>query len=139
MAVRLRLILTARVLAEILRYEVVVALRGFRGVHYGLNRPLPPRKCQEGIESAVREAVETVTTLYWRRVLCLERSVITARVLHRYGVAAEVVIGYRLKPFAGHAWVEIDGQVVNDSPGCAEKLHVLERFRPALAAVYESH
>ena len=133
---RLRLILMVRVLAEILRYEVVVALRGFRGVHYGLSRPLPPRKCLEGIESAVREAVEAVTTLYWRRVLCLERSVITARVLHAYGVSAEVVIGYRLKPFAGHAWVEVDGQVVNDSPGYAEKLHVLERFRPA---VYESY
>ena len=65
---------------------------------------------------------------YWKRVLCLQRAVVTARLLRRYGFDAEVVIGCRNAPFTGHAWVEIAGAVVNDSPGYQQKLCVLDRF-----------
>jgi hypothetical protein len=42
-------------------------------------------------------------------------------------VAAEMVIGYRPSPFFSHAWVEVNGSIVNDSPAYQEKLLVLER------------
>ncbi len=38
-----------------------------------------------------------------------------------------MVIGAQLLPFHSHAWVEVDGQVVNDKPYIAEIFQVLER------------
>jgi hypothetical protein len=37
-----------------------------------------------------------------------------------------LVIGYRLLPFFSHAWVEIEGLVVGDSPAYKTRLRVLE-------------
>jgi hypothetical protein len=45
-----------------------------------------------------------------------------------YGTQADVVIGYRLAPFLAHAWVEVGGRVVNDSPAFQRRLQALERF-----------
>jgi hypothetical protein len=53
--------------------------------------------------------------MYWKRVLCLQSSAATTRLLRITGNSAELVIGYRLEPFFGHAWVECGGSVVNDS------------------------
>jgi hypothetical protein len=44
------------------------------------------------------------------------------------GIPAEVVIGYRAAPFFSHAWVEVAGRVVNDSPIYQMRLQVLERL-----------
>jgi len=38
------------------------------------------------------------------------------------------VIGYRAAPFFSHAWVEVAGRVVNDSPIYQMRLQVLERL-----------
>src|SRR5688572_29550810 len=100
-------ILLIRVFWELIRYELVFTTRGFRGVHYGLLRRVRCRAHRESFESVVCRTVDVVSSLYWRRVLCLQRSVITARVMHTYGIAAEVVIGYRFTPFMGYAWVEV--------------------------------
>jgi len=36
------------------------------------------------------------------------------------------VIGYQTGPFFGHAWVEVDGRVVNDAEVYKQRLHVLD-------------
>ena len=123
------MLLMIRVFWEILRYEVIVSIFGFRGVHRGLRR-LRNRTSREEVLPAVCRAVDIVCAFYWKRILCLQRSVITARVMHAYGIAADVVIGYRFAPFFSHAWVEVNGQVVNDHTGLPDKLQVLERVRP---------
>jgi hypothetical protein len=38
-----------------------------------------------------------------------------------------MVIGAQLMPFRAHAWVEVDGRVVNDKPYAAEVYTVLDR------------
>jgi hypothetical protein len=48
--------------------------------------------------------------------------------LRAYGAQADVVVGYRLAPFLAHAWVEVGGRIVNDSPAFRRSLQVLERF-----------
>src|SRR6185503_4534638 len=93
-------VLVIRVLWELIRYELVFATRGFRGVHKGLSEEVRCRVHLDSFESVVCKTVDVVSSLYWRRVLCLQRSVITARVMHAYGIAAELVIGYRFIPFA---------------------------------------
>jgi len=72
-------------------------------------------------------AVDMACIWYWREVLCLQRSAATACLLKRYGVAAQLVIGTRQTPFKAHAWVEVDGRVVNDKPYIGETYAVVER------------
>ena len=69
-----------------------------------------------------------ILPFYWKPVKCLQRSVVTARALRAYGIDADVVIGYRLAPFLSHAWVEVGGRIVNDSPVFQHRLQVLERI-----------
>jgi hypothetical protein len=124
-----RALLYLHVIAELMRHDVIQAVLGFEGVH----RTTQPRKCRQRsstteLEATVCEAVESILPLYWKRVRCLQRSVATARVLKGYGIHAEVVIGYRPAPFLAHAWVEVGGRIVNDSPVFQSRLRVLERF-----------
>lgn len=73
------------------------------------------------------QAVDLAAVLYFRRVLCLQRSAATACLLKRYGFHAQLVIGVQQLPFAAHAWVEMDGLVVNDKPYISDIYSVLAR------------
>jgi hypothetical protein len=64
---------------------------------------------------------------YPKEVLCLQRSAATACLLKHYGVPAQMVIGAQQMPFRSHAWVEVEGRVVNDKPYIPEMYSVLER------------
>jgi len=118
--------LVLRALWELARYEAISALRGFGYIQTRLKRQSfgakPP---DHEREQAICNAVLLATCLYWKPVLCLQRSVCAVRLLRKYGIAAKLVIGYRPAPFFSHAWVEVDGRVVNSSPGYKKRLHVL--------------
>ena len=73
-------------------------------------------------------AVDLACALYFKRVLCLQRSAATTILLRRNGEKAELVIGAQLIPFRSHAWVEIKGQVVNDKPYLPQVFQVLDRL-----------
>jgi len=108
-----------RVLWELLRYDILFALRGMEGV-----RPA-------ALTSAEREicaAMQSAAPFYWKRVRCLQRSTVTARLMREQGIPAEVVIGYRPVPFFSHAWVEVGGRVSNDSPVYKMQLQIVDRF-----------
>lgn len=72
-------------------------------------------------------AIDLASALYPFQVLCLQRSAATTVLLRRHGWKAELVIGTQILPFKSHAWVEIDGQVINDKPYMHEIYRVLER------------
>lgn len=72
-------------------------------------------------------AVDRAATYYYKRAWCLQRSATTVCLLRLRGIAAELVIGARKMPFAAHAWVELDGQVLNNSPIVRDLYTVLER------------
>lgn len=71
-------------------------------------------------------AVDMACIWYWKEVLCLQRSAATACLLKRYGVPAQMMIGAQQTPFKAHAWVEVNGRVVNDKPYMREKYAVLD-------------
>ena len=73
------------------------------------------------------DAVDWGCVFYFRRVLCLQRSAATAVLLRRHGQNAQMVLGVQLLPFLSHAWVEVEGHVVNDKPYMSEIFQVLER------------
>jgi hypothetical protein len=120
---RLRL----RVLWELVRYDVVSRISGFAGVRRRM-RPARESARPRARVDAVCQAVGCMTSFYWKPLLCLQRSIVTARVLRANGIQAEVVIGYRASPFFSHAWVEVGGRVVNDSSAYQTKLQLLDRF-----------
>ena len=118
-----------RVLVELIRYDVVHAVGGFKSVHASVKTtPVAPTDGRDGIVSRTCDAVSLASCFYWKPVLCLPRAVVTTRLLRRFGVRAQMVIGYRPSPFFSHAWVEVDGRIVNDSPAYQERLLVLERL-----------
>src|ERR1700678_2661400 len=124
-----RSLLYFRLIKELLRYDLTEAMLGFQGVHSGPQPRKPSRRSSSPeLEATVCEAVRRVLPFYWKRVRCLQCSVVTARVLRAYGSQADVVIGYRQAPFQAHAWVEVGGRIVNDSPAFQRRLQVLERF-----------
>lgn len=73
------------------------------------------------------DAVDMACIWYWKEALCLQRSAATACLLKNYGVRAQLVIGAQQTPFKAHAWVEVDGQVVNDKPYMPEIYGILDR------------
>jgi hypothetical protein len=72
-------------------------------------------------------AVDLACVFYFRQVMCLQRSAATTLLLRRHGWEAEMVIGAQMLPFKSHAWVEINGVVVNDKPYMSDIYRVLER------------
>jgi hypothetical protein len=72
-------------------------------------------------------AMDMACIWYWKEALCLQRSAATACLLKRYGIPAQLVIGAQHMPFRAHAWVEVDGRVVNDKPYVREIYAVLDR------------
>src|SRR5579871_1684619 len=106
--------LYSRVLWELLRYDLVLACRGFHGVRPRNRKRNPECSVQNPLlEATVCEAVKSVAPLYWKPIRCLQRSIVTARLMRERGIPAEVVIGYTPVPFFSHAWVEVAGRVVN--------------------------
>jgi hypothetical protein len=73
------------------------------------------------------DAVDLACVLYFKRVLCLQRSAATAVMLRGYGWDAAMVIGVQILPFQSHAWVECQGTVVNDKTYIRDIYRVLER------------
>lgn len=80
---------------------------------------------------AVRQtcrAMNKATRAYIKHAWCLQRSAACVCLLRRQGVPAELVLGVRTFPFAAHAWVELDGRVLNDSLDYVEGFLVLDRI-----------
>jgi hypothetical protein len=72
-------------------------------------------------------AMDLACVFYLKRVRCLQRSAATTILLRRYGWKPEMVTGAQLLPYEFHAWIEIDGVVVNDKPYMHEIYQELER------------
>ena len=75
----------------------------------------------------VCSAVNLACIWYWKEALCLQRSAATTCVLRQQGIRAEMVIGAQQMPFRAHAWVEVDGHVVNDNSYTPEMYSVMDR------------
>jgi hypothetical protein len=107
----------------LVRYDVVYTLLKRPLLRLPAAKPLAP--ADRELEPSLCDAVLTATCLYWKPVLCLQHSVCLARLLRARGVRARLIIGYRAVPFFSHAWVEVDGRVVNDSPAYKSRLQIL--------------
>jgi Transglutaminase-like superfamily len=127
--------------------EMGLRLFGFRRWKELIEEFFLPDSLAEGLaaesegEMALRvtRAVRSVELHGPSRPNCLERSMTLWWLLRRAGVPGELHIGARKQGerFEAHAWVELHGQVLNDSP---EVHHHYSRFdAPIAPAMTESH
>jgi hypothetical protein len=120
------LILRAYVLLT--SFEWALARNEFARIHarvrnHRVQQPKGAISCEE-----VCRAINLACVLYFKEVQCLQRSAALVCLLRQQGIAATLVIGAQRLPFKAHAWAEVDGRVVNDSPSSIELYGVLERL-----------
>lgn len=109
-------------------FDLVLVMRNFATLHRIVrnwkvaDKSVPP-------EGTIRvcEAVNRACIWYPKRALCLQRSAVTACLLRSVGAEAQMVIGAQKLPFKAHAWVEVDGQAVNERTDVRSIYGVWER------------
>jgi hypothetical protein len=106
----------------------VALLAGFARVHDRIRRCPVRRVSNRPAVDDVVWAVDEACVWYVKRAACLQRSAVATWLLRRHGVPAALVIGYRPVPFESHAWVEVDGAIVNDRPQYQRVFAVLDRL-----------
>lgn len=111
----------------LLRFELYLKRENFGALYERVHNYPLGRNEQRATTNQICRAVDTASIWYWKEVLCLQRSAATSCLLRRYGIPAEMVIGIRQLPFQAHAWVEVEGQVVNDRLHTRERYTVLDR------------
>lgn len=80
----------------------------------------PSRAPDEAVERAAYH-VALAAAFFPGRAICLEQSLTLYVLLRRRGTPAELKLGVQPFPFAAHAWVELDGQPVNEDPEAVAK------------------
>ena len=121
-------LLVAEAIAWLLLFDLL-ALTGFASVHaFTKSRLVVELEPQPDVTARVCRAVEEACIWYFKRAYCLQRSAVAAWMLRRRGVAAQLVIGFRPAPVDSHAWVEVNGSVVNDRPQYQKFFRVLDRL-----------
>jgi len=120
--------LVLRAYLNLLYFDLYLVRGNFAALYYKVrNYPIGTLAVVPDGTENVCAAVDMACIWYWKEVLCLQRSAATACLLKRYGVPARMTIGAQQMPFKAHAWVEVDGRVVNDKPYMREKYAVLDQ------------
>lgn len=114
----------------LLRFEYIMKFRGLLTLRETVRRcRISPTK-PSGTPSTAElcHAMNLACVFYFKKVLCLQYSAATTVLLRRYGWKARMVTGAQVLPVESHAWVEVDGVVVNDKPYMHEIYQELERY-----------
>jgi hypothetical protein len=120
--------LVLRAYLRLIQFDLYLARGNFQSL-YDKVRGYPIRKIPAPVNAAeqICAAVDMACIWYWKEVLCLQRSAATTCLLKRCGVSTHMILGAQQMPFKAHAWVEVDGRVVNDKPYMREMYAVLDR------------
>jgi Transglutaminase-like superfamily len=111
----------------------VLANGGFDSLQRYMNRA-STRNAQPGPTSpipAIVAAVNRACRYYPKSPACLQRSLALTSMLRRRGIAADLEIGVRQPPFESHAWVEVAGRVINDTPTVRDFYQTIHEFKAA--------
>jgi hypothetical protein len=91
------------------------------------NWPVARQQIGADAVQQVCDAVNHACVWYPKRVLCLQRSAVTTRLLRNRGVPAKMVMGAQNLPFKAHAWTEVDGRAINERRDVQRIYSVWER------------
>jgi hypothetical protein len=139
--------LVLRAMALLPLTEAGLRLMGFRRwkkLVERLSRPVPQRRILEGADQQamaerISRAVRSAERHGPRAPNCLERSLTLWWLLRRHGIEGELHVGARKSEsrFEAHAWVELRGLVLNDSPNVHK--HYARFDAPIASAEAGSH
>jgi len=120
--------LAVKAYGELILFDLYLARGNFAALYskvrnYRVRRKKPMRDAIERICAAM----DMACIWYWKEARCLQRSAAAACLLKQHGVPARMIIGAQQLPFKAHAWVEVDGRVVNDKPYMREMYAVLDQ------------
>ena len=113
---------------KLIYFDLYLARDNFAALYDKVRKyPVANKEPAPDAVKRICDALDMACIWYCKEVLCLQRSSATACLLKSYGVRAQMVIGAQQMPFKAHAWVEVDGLVVNDKPYTPEMYGVLDR------------
>jgi len=111
----------------LIAHDIFMSRHDFASLHRRVEGfPLRPVAAGANGTEAISSALDIACCFYPKRALCLQRSAVLVKVLRRNGIPAHMVIGVQKLPFKAHAWVEVDGHIINDRLASREKFYVLE-------------
>jgi len=113
---------------KLIQFDLHLARGNFEALYNKVrNCPIRKKPVSPNSVEQICAAVDMACIWYWKEVFCLQRSAATVCLLKRRGVPAQMVIGVQQMPFKAHAWVEVEGRVVNDRPYTNEIYALLDR------------
>lgn len=122
------LFLVLKAYLKLIHFDLYLARGDFAAIYSKVHGfPVNKKTLSPDAVERICSAVDMACIWYWKEALCLQRSAATACLLKQHGVPANMVIGAQQMPFKAHAWVEVDGRVVNDKPYSPEMYAVLDR------------
>ena len=121
-------LLTLRAYLQLCSFELQISRRDFASLYRKVRtRAIRPVAAHPDVCALVCAAIDRACAFYFKEVQCLQRSAATVCLLRDLGMGANLVIGAQHLPFRAHAWVEVDGKVVNDQVDAANNYPVLDR------------
>jgi hypothetical protein len=120
--------LVLRAYWKLIYFDFYLARGNFAALYEKVrNYPITKPNDRVNTTEKICAAVDIACIWYWKEVLCLQRSATSTCLLRFYGVPAQLIIGAQQMPFRAHAWVEVDGHVVNDKISKVERYGVLDQ------------
>jgi len=114
----------------LLAFDLLLKLGGFQRLIRKVEHwPIAsPRTTDREICRRVRGTVDRAQMYYPKKAMCLQHSAVVTCLLRRRGVPAQMVLAAQDFPPKAHAWSEVDGEVVSDSPSVKTKYRELRRL-----------
>ena len=121
---------TLTAFAGLLAFDLLLKFRGFNSVinkveHWPITEPRTTdlQTCRR-----VRAMVDRAQMYYPKKAMCLQHTAVLTCLLRRRGVPAEMILAAQEFPPRGHAWAEVEGQIINDVQSIKNSHRVLRRI-----------
>ena len=114
----------------LLAFDLLLKVGGFKRLIRKVEQwtTAEPRTTDPEICRRVRSMVDRAQMYYPKKAMCLQHSAVVTCLLRRRGVPAEMVLAAQDFPPKAHAWTEVAGEVVSDSPAVKTKYRELRRL-----------
>ena len=116
--IRVPTVLTSTIMITLLKLSLRV--RGYKRTIGWIRRRVQNVPVRTDVDPTVVTAAEwwvaMAAAFYPGRAQCLERSLVLYYVLRRQGVPVKYCHGVQPSPLTAHAWIEYQGDVINDVP-----------------------
>jgi hypothetical protein len=107
-------ILFVRALFMLFAYDLLSSVCRFQTLYSMVKHWKVVGRSEPATIDRVCSAVNCACIWYPKQALCLQRSFVTTYLLRTNGVLGHMVLGAQKLPFRAHAWVEVEGQAINE-------------------------